>query len=246
MRVGRTPLTLPCLSDGVLELTGERFWSHVEIPLQNLHWHLSFSCKTKNGFLSTVLINVFSFWSEFGVLCFRCASSNTYSVSWGRKLEGPHSTARGDFSLIKCSFSQNLPSISSLAALSIWEPRILLSYCFAPFAWSKIPLGCFLSQAVGCHLRVSWGSHIVHFCHIPLAVSHVTICSEARKSHFFSEFLWTQLNPSLIIGRFKKKCISCMCEKAVHFLIIGYRILFVVIRSSLLIVSLTFICPTFK
>ena len=37
-----------------------------------------------------------------------------------------------------------------------------------------------------------------------------------------------------------------MCEKAVHFLIIGYRILFVVIRSSLLIVLLTFICPTFK
>ena len=85
MRVGRTPLTGPCLFDGVLELTGERFWSHMEIPLQNLHWHLSFCCKAKTGFLSTVLISVFSFWSEFGVLCFRCASSNTYSVSWGRQ-----------------------------------------------------------------------------------------------------------------------------------------------------------------
>lgn len=37
-----------------------------------------------------------------------------------------------------------------------------------------------------------------------------------------------------------------LCEKAVHFLITGYRILFVVIRSSLLIVLLIFVCPTFK
>lgn len=37
-----------------------------------------------------------------------------------------------------------------------------------------------------------------------------------------------------------------MCEKAVHFLIIGYRILFVVIRSSLLIVLLIFSLPNFK
>lgn len=50
MRVGRTPLTGPCLSDGVPELTGERFWSHVEIPLQNLHQHLKFLLQDKDRF----------------------------------------------------------------------------------------------------------------------------------------------------------------------------------------------------
>ena len=44
--------------------------------------------------------------------------------------------------------------------------------------------------------------------------------------------------------KMKKKNVSCMCEKAVHFLIIWYRILFVVIRSSLLIVLLILVCPT--
>ena len=39
-----------------------------------------FAARRKTGFLCTVLINVFSFWSEFGVLCFRFASSNTYSA----------------------------------------------------------------------------------------------------------------------------------------------------------------------
>ena len=160
-------------------------------------------------------INVFSFWSEFGVLCFRCASSNTYSVLEvlrETKLEGLHPMARGDFNLIEFSFSRSIPSISSLAAFGVWEPRILLSYCFAPFVWSKTPLGWFLSQAVGCHLRASWGSRIAHFRHIPLAVSHVTICSEARKCSFFPQFLWTQLNPSLITGRWKKKCFMHVWE----------------------------------
>ena len=44
--------------------------------------------------------------------------------------------------------------------------------------------------------------------------------------------------------KMKKKNVSCMCEKAVHFLIIWDRILFVVIRSSLLIVLLILVCPT--
>lgn len=151
--------------------------------------------------------------------------------------------ARGDFNLIEFSFSGSIPSISSLAALSVWEPRILLSYCFAPFAWSKTPLGWFFSQAVGCHLKASWGSRTAHFHHIPLAVSHVTICSEARKCSFSLSFC--ELNWILHwLLEDEKKNVSCMCEKAVHFLIIGYRILFVVIRSSLLIVLLILVCPT--
>lgn len=39
----------------------KRFWSHVEIPLQNLHQHLKFLLQDKDGFLSTVRIQCLLF-----------------------------------------------------------------------------------------------------------------------------------------------------------------------------------------